>query len=140
MCFCISLRWTCTVCLCIWLHYLSVFLYLVVLWVFAACFCIWLHCEHLQRVSVFGSIASICSAFLYWFALWVFVVRFIWRCFILFYFSSVVAHWALSATAQTCKKESGIIMGYHTNIIYQITEMINYICKMWTKRSVCNSV
>ncbi len=42
---------------------------------------------------------------------------------------------SLSATAQTCKKKSGIIMGYHTNITYQITEIINYICKMWTKFS-----
>ncbi len=46
---------------------------------FAACFCIWLCCEYLQRVSVLGCVASICSKFLYLVVLRVFAALFyIW--------------------------------------------------------------
>ncbi len=42
---------------------------------------IWLCCEHLQCVSLFGCVVSICSAFLYLVVLWAFAVRFfIWLC------------------------------------------------------------
>ncbi len=44
-------------------------------------FFIWLCCEHLQCVSLFGCVVSICSAFLYLVVLWAFAVRFlIWLC------------------------------------------------------------
>jgi len=70
--------WVFAACLCIWLccEY-----YLVGLWIFVARFCIRLRFEYLQHVSVFGCVASICSAFLYLVALWVFAARFcIWLC------------------------------------------------------------
>ncbi len=47
--------------------------------VFAACYCIWLSRKYLQRVSVFGCVASICSVFLYLVESQVFAVCFcIW--------------------------------------------------------------
>ncbi len=55
--------------ICLYCEYLQCILYLFVLRVFAVRFFICLHCEYLLCVSLFVYVVSICSAFVYLFAL-----------------------------------------------------------------------
>ncbi len=74
----------------------------VFIFLFAARFFVWLCCEHLQCISLFGCVVSICSTCC---QIDEDVFLICWCFFYLHVFSEVAARWALSATVKIWQKE-----------------------------------